>query len=218
MLQIQLNTACEGPLALNDNASELCREFLKPHGDRFFIQVSRYGDYLADIAKKPEYQAGDTLKLILPFLKAHGLTNAMIRDSATQNLRLLSGAEETYKFLHGFGFPIFALSIGYRQFAEAVGSKLGFDSEHLVCTELDLDRYRLAASEAEELRRLEEEIAAAPAIELPPESALWRLCPDRCRRLSPGWTASSGSVCRSWRSGCSTGRLFRWAAPKRPRP
>ena len=80
MLQIQLHTACEGPLALNDNASELCREFIKPHGDRFFTQVSRYGDYLADIAKKPEYQAGDTLKLILPFLKAHGLTNAMIRD------------------------------------------------------------------------------------------------------------------------------------------
>ncbi len=72
MLQIQLDTACEGPLALNDNAFELCREFIKPHGDRFFSQVSRYGDYLADMAKKPEYQAGDTLKLILPFLKAHG--------------------------------------------------------------------------------------------------------------------------------------------------
>ena len=71
MLQIQLNTDCEGPLALNDNAFELCREFMKPHGYRFFTQVSRYGNFLANIAQKPEYQAGDTLKLILPFLQAH---------------------------------------------------------------------------------------------------------------------------------------------------
>ena len=98
MLQIQLNTDCEGPLALNDNAFELCREFMKPHGDRFFTQVSRYGDFLADMAQKPEYQAGDTLKLILPFLQAHGLTNALSRDFSSQNLRLVPGAEEAYRF------------------------------------------------------------------------------------------------------------------------
>jgi energy-converting hydrogenase A subunit R len=167
MLQIQLDIDCEGPLALNDNAFELCREFIKPHGDRFFSQVSRYGDYLAAIAKKPEYQAGDTLKLILPFLKAHGVTNAMSRDFSTQNIRLLSGAAEAYQFLHRFGFPICAISTAYRPFAEAVGSRLGFDSEHVLGTELDLDRYQLSPAEAEELRRLEEEIVAAPAIELP---------------------------------------------------
>ncbi len=171
MLQIQLNTDCEGPLALNDNAFELCREFIKPHGDRFFTQVSRYGDYLADIAKQPEYQAGDTLKLILPFLKAHGVSNAMIRDFSSQNLRLVPGAEEAYRFLHGFKFPIFEISTSYRQFAEAVGTKLGFDAAHIFCTELDLDRYQLAPAEAEELRRLEEEILAAPAIELPAGAA-----------------------------------------------
>ncbi len=171
MLQIQLHTACEGPLALNDHAFELCREFIKPHGDRFFTQVRRYGDYLAEIAKKPEFKASDTLKLILPFLKAHGLTNAMIRDFSIQGLRLLPGAAEAYKFLHGFGFPIFAISTGYHQFAEALGSKLGFDAEHIFGTELDLDRYQLATGEAEELRRLEEEIAAAPAIELPSGAA-----------------------------------------------
>ena len=171
MLQIQLNTACEGPLALNDHAFELCREFIKPHGDRFFTQVRLYGDYLADIAKRQEYQAGDTLKFILPFLKAHGATNALIRDFSLQNLRLVSGAAAAYHFLHRFGFPIFEISTSYRQFAEAVGSKLGFDAEHIFCTELDLDHYHLPPAEAEELRRLEEEIVTAPAIELPPGAA-----------------------------------------------
>lgn len=170
MIPIQIDTNCEGPLALNDNAFELCREFIKPHGGRFFTQVSRYGDYLADIAKRPDYQAGDTLKLILPFLKAHGLTNAQIRDFSRQNIRLVSGAEEAYRFLHGLKFPIFAISTGYRQFAEAVGTKLGFDAAQIFCTELDLDRYTLTPAETEELRRLEEDILAAAAIELPPEA------------------------------------------------
>ncbi len=80
MPNVQLDTDCEGPLALNDNAFELCREFIKPQGDRFFQQVSRYDDYLAEVAKKPGYKGGNTLKLILPFLKAHGLTNARIQD------------------------------------------------------------------------------------------------------------------------------------------
>ena len=171
MPQVQLNTACEGPLALNDHAFELCREFIKPHGDRFFTQVRHYGGYLADIAKRKDYQAGDTLKLILPFLKAHGATNALIRDFSLQNLRLVSGAAAAYHFLHRFGFPIFEISTSYRQFAEAVGSKLGFDAEHIFATDLDLDHYHLPPAEAEDLRRLEEEIVTAPAIELPPGAA-----------------------------------------------
>src|SRR5208337_429476 len=171
MLQIQLDTGCEGPLALNDHVFELCREFLPPLGDRFFTQLSRYGDYLADIAKPPEYQAGDTLKLIGPFLKARGLSNAAIREFSAGNLGLMPGAEETYRFLHGFGFPIFEISTSYRQFAEAVGVRLGFDPEHILGTALDLDGYTLGSGETAELRGLEEEILGIPAIELPAGAA-----------------------------------------------
>lgn len=170
MRNIQLDTDCEGPLALNDNAFELCRDFLKPDGDRFFKQVSRYDDYLADILKKPDYQAGDTLKLILPFFKAYGLTNAQIRDYSSRTLMLVPGVVETYKFLQAQEFPLFEISTSYRQFAEAVGLKLGFKPDHIFCTELDLDRYQLSAGEVEELLGFKEKIIAAPEIELPPEA------------------------------------------------
>jgi energy-converting hydrogenase A subunit R len=168
MLQVQLDTDCEGPLALNDNAFELCREFLKPHGDRLFRQLSRYEEYLTGIARRKEFKAGDTLKLILPFLKARSLSNELMRDFSTRSLQLVPGAEAAYKFLHRFDFPIFAISTSYRQFAEAVGSRLGFKTEQIFCTELDLDQYRLAEAEAAELARLEEEILATPDLELPP--------------------------------------------------
>lgn len=171
MHPLQLDTDCEGPLALNDNAFELCREFVMPDGARFFQQVSRYNDYLAGVAKKPEYRAGDTLKLILPFLKAHGLTNARISDYSRKSVKLVPGVEGAYKFLLAQGFPIFAISTSYRQFAEAVGKKLGFSPKNIFCTELDLDRYSLTAAEGEELLGLQQEIAAAPEIVLPPTAA-----------------------------------------------
>jgi energy-converting hydrogenase A subunit R len=167
MHQVQLNTDCEGPLALNDNAFELCRDFIQPQGDRFFRQLSRYGDYLAEVAKRPGYQSGNTLKLIVPFLKAQGLTNAQIEDYSRKTVVLMPGAEDTCRFLQTRGFPMFEISTSYRQFAEAVGLKLGFDREHIFCTELDLDRYKLGGGEAEELNRLVGEIAGLPAIELP---------------------------------------------------
>ncbi len=97
MHAIQLDTDCEGPLALNDNAFELCRDFLKPDGDKFFKQVSRYDDCLAGILKKPGYKVGDTLKLILPFLKAYGLTNAAILDYSLRTIMLVPGAAEAYR-------------------------------------------------------------------------------------------------------------------------
>jgi energy-converting hydrogenase A subunit R len=171
MYNVQLNTNCEGLLALNDNAFELCRDFIKPLGDRFFQQVNRYDDYLADVAKKPGHQPGNTLKFILPFLKAHGLTNAQIERYSQKTLQLMPGAEAAFPFLHSRNIPLFEISSGYRQFAEAVGLRLGFAPEQIFSTELDLDRYELAASDIEELKRLQAEIIEAPAIEFSPEAA-----------------------------------------------
>ena len=177
MPNLQLNIDCEGPLALNDNAFELCREFIQPQGVRFFQQVRRYDDYLVEVAKRPGYKSGDSLKLILPFLKAHGLTNAQVEAFSRKNVRLVPGAEGAFKFLHSRDFPIFEISTSYRPFAEAVGLKLGFKKERIFATELDLDRYSLSAAEAGELKRLQEEIVAAPAIELPPDATAADLAP-----------------------------------------
>jgi len=63
-------TDCEGPLSKNDNAYELAEHFM-PDGARFFAIVSKYDDVQADVVERHGYKAGDTLRLILPFLKAY---------------------------------------------------------------------------------------------------------------------------------------------------
>ena len=59
-------TDWEGPFGKNDYALELSAQYL-PNGDNFFTLLSKYDDILADVLKRKNYGAGDTLKLILPF-------------------------------------------------------------------------------------------------------------------------------------------------------
>jgi len=74
----QINLDCEGPITKNDNALEISRYFL-PEGEKFFSLLSRYDDFLTDIIKRKGYRAGTTLAFIIPFLKAYGATNKIIK-------------------------------------------------------------------------------------------------------------------------------------------
>lgn len=178
MRSIQLITDCEGPLVLNDNAFELCRDLIQPDGVRFFKQVSRYDDYLADVLKKPGYKAGDTLKLILPFLRAWGLTNRLIADYSRKTIKLVPGVKESLRFLLKLGIPVSMVSTSYQQYAGAVAEKLGLGEKNIYCTDLDLNGYSFGDGECEELRRLKNIIAAAPEIELPARAASLRDLPE----------------------------------------
>ena len=91
-------TDCEGPISKNDNAFELTSHFI-PNGNRLFTLISKYDDILADIVKRPGYKAGDTLKLILPFLKAYGVTNQAILEYSSKNVLLVPGAKEMLHFV-----------------------------------------------------------------------------------------------------------------------
>ena len=73
MFEKSFITDCEGPLTLNDNAFELCAHFIED-GDELFKILSLYDDYLVDEVKKDNYKAGNTLKLILPFLTSQLIT------------------------------------------------------------------------------------------------------------------------------------------------
>lgn len=171
MHPVQLVTDCEGPLALNDNAFELCRDFLGPGGDRFFRQVARYDDFMGGILQEPSHRNGDALKLILPFLLARGLTQEKLRDYCRQTVSLVPGAGSCYRFLHFLKMPLFMISTSYRPFAEAVGLKVGFKPEHIFATDLDLNRYQVSTAEAARLQELQEAIVQLEEIEVPAGAA-----------------------------------------------
>jgi energy-converting hydrogenase A subunit R len=149
-------TDCEGPITKNDNAFELCTHFL-PQGDRFFTLISRYDDILADIVKRENYKPGDTLKLILPFLKAYGVRDESMKEFSKKSLLLVPKADELLKSVKDL-MPSFIVSTSYEHYISALCELLGFPFENTYSTRVSLNSYKIQYDEAQRLKELQREI------------------------------------------------------------
>ena len=156
---------CEGPISKNDNAFELTSHFI-PNGSRLFTFISRYDDIQADIVKRRGYKAGDTLKLILPFLRAYGLSNSLVTTFSSRNLLLMPGARKMLEYVSS-SMPSYIVSTSYQQYMHALCDVVGFPFDNVRCTQLDLDRHQMDYQEKAEVKRLAEEIIKLPMIETP---------------------------------------------------
>lgn len=156
---------CEGPISKNDNAFELAASFIE-NGDRFFSLISKYDDVLVDIVKKSDYKAGDTLRLILPFLKAYGATNESVRNFSSRNVLLVPGAKDTLAFVMKL-LPSFIVSTSYEHYITALCKLTGFPFENTYCTRLNIDKYQIPEGETERLKELAKEISMLPMIKIP---------------------------------------------------
>ena len=158
-------TDCEGPISKNDNAFELVCHFI-PEGEKFFTQISRYDDVLADIVKRRGYKAGDTLKLIIPFLKAYKVTNKKMMDFSDQNILLMPGAKDALHFLSRI-IPSFIVSTSYEHYIRVLCDELDFPYKNTYCTTLNIDAYHMDKEEQEKIKQFGQEICAMPLIEIP---------------------------------------------------
>ncbi len=167
MKELQVVLDCEGPITQNDNAFELCEAFL-PDGGAFFSRISLYDDFLADVDKRPGYKAGDTLKLILPFLKAFGVSNSLMQTFSARTLVMLPYARE---MLEGLGAlcNTFIISTSYRQYLEALCAAAYFDMKHIYCTDVDMDVFDVSIEESSRLKDIAMEITMRPVLKWYPE-------------------------------------------------
>ncbi|MGB9853509.1 MAG: HAD hydrolase family protein [Candidatus Bathyarchaeales archaeon] len=159
---------CEGPISKNDNAFELTAHYVLS-GDRLFTVVSRYDDVLADVLKRPGYKAGDTLKLILPFLKAYDVTDRKMQRFSAKTLILISNVKETLQHIVKIA-PAFIVSTSYEHYIRALCRALNFPYENTYCTKVSINKYELSQEEKSRLRKLAEEISEMPIIEIPSEA------------------------------------------------
>ena len=151
---------CEGPLSVNDNAFELAGHFIED-GEKFFQIISHYDDILVDEIKRPGYNAGNTLKLILPFLKAYGATNLNMREFSSKNVLLIPGARATLGLLQ-FIMPSYIVSTSYEPYIRALCDLTNFSFDQCYCTRLDLDSHPLSEQDREKLKKFRLSIVTDP--------------------------------------------------------
>lgn len=168
-------TDCEGPLSINDNAYELAGKYIE-NGEKFFEIISKYDDVLADEIKRPGYNAGDTLKLILPFLKAYGISNEEITRFSEETILLIPGARDTLQFVY-CTMPSFIISTSYQQYIQALCNLTGFPFENTFSTKLDIDQYSLTDKEEKRIKELREEILRDDSFENL-EKIFWKIIPQ----------------------------------------
>ena len=161
---------CEGPLSKNDNAFELTSEHI-PNGGRFFSVISRYDDVEADVVKRSDYKAGDTLKLILPFLKAYEVTDKAMEDFSSENILLVPGAKDTLKQVSTF-MPSFIVSTSYEHYIRSLCEKVDFPFENTYSTRLNIDNYMSSEDEKIKLRAIVKEVVEMPLMKIPESNSL----------------------------------------------
>ena len=128
----------EGPLTPRDNAYDLMKLF--PDGEKIFEVISRYDDLLT-LEEREDYEPGDTLALIVPFLVLHGITEDNIATLAT-GASLIGGARELVSWLETGGWKVFCITTTYEQYALHITQKLGIFSHNVAGTLFPLNRIR----------------------------------------------------------------------------
>jgi energy-converting hydrogenase A subunit R len=127
----------EGPISAQDNAYEVFG--LVPNGHEIFEVISKYDDILA-LENRPNYEAGDTLSLIAPFLVAHGIGEEEVFDVSKEAF-LLRGIKRMIEHLKEHDWSIYIISTSYQQHAYNIACQLGIDDEEVRCTMFPLDDY-----------------------------------------------------------------------------
>jgi energy-converting hydrogenase A subunit R len=153
----------EGPLATQDNAYELMKLF--PDGGRIFEVISRYDDLLT-LASRFDYEPGDTLALIAPFLLCHGIKEDDISGLA-RKATLTFGAVNLVSRLCAEGWKVFCISTSYEQYAKRVAHRVGIFSQNVASTSFPLDKFSndLRGQDCHILDMLEKEILNRQSME-----------------------------------------------------
>ena len=160
MFEKSFITDCEGPLTLNDNAFELADNFIENGGDLFKI-LSLYDDYLVDVVKKPDYKAGNTLKLILPFFVVENLKNEDLIDFSRNNIYSVNDSKFLLEYLKGT-MNTYIVSTSYGQYIEAVSNYMEVPFENTFYTNVNVDELELTSDEIEKINEYKNSILENP--------------------------------------------------------
>lgn len=160
MFEKSFITDCEGPLTLNDNAFEMAEHFIE-NGGELFKTLSLYDDYLADVVKKENYKAGNTLKLILPFFVCENLENKDFVEFSKDHIYAVSGSKFLLEYLKK-SMNTYIVSTSYGQYIEAVSNYMEVPFKNTFYTDVDVDVLELNEDEIKKISEFKDEILKNP--------------------------------------------------------
>ena len=158
----QLILSCDGVLSTNDYARDLCARSIR-NGGRFFDAVSRYEDLSTYALERDETKTRQTMKMIIPFLKAFGMTDHFAYEFAKEDLHPMPGADGSLSYLRRL-LPTYIATGSYEHHMMALCDSLDFPIENATYTKVEFDS---AENDRQEDRRLRELANKISSLRLP---------------------------------------------------
>ena len=110
--------------------------------------------------------AGSTLKLILPFFKAYGVTDKQAEAFSENNIVLIANSRNTLHHVRTIA-EAFICSTSYQHYIKALCKAIEFPYKNTYCTKVNLDKCAITPKEKDQLRKITQEIAQMHPIEIP---------------------------------------------------
>lgn len=148
----QLVCSCKGFLQMNDSSRDLCARFVD-RGDKLYDMISRYDDMTAYVLNRSEGRSGNTVKFIVPFLKAYGMTDYAAMEHCRNSLKLMPEAKRVMRHLMDT-LPTFVTTSSYEHNVMNICNELDIPRGVVECTDIAFDEHEMTRQEAKTIREM----------------------------------------------------------------
>ncbi len=121
--------------------------------------VRRYDDLTAYFLGREEATAGSVSKWVLPFLKANGATDYLLREAYAEAVRITPGAPDSIRFISEM-MPTFVCTSTYEHAWMHVAENIDAPLCEVCCSTVDLDQVQFGRMDSRAVRSLCDEITA----------------------------------------------------------
>lgn len=151
-------TNCRGFITMNNYLRDLCARFIR-NGAHFYDVMLRYDELTAYVLGREEATAGNVIKWVVPFLKAHGATNHLVKTFGREDLRLMPGATTAMRYISS-QMPSFLTTSIFEHGMMDISDELNVPTVETACSKMDLDTVQFSRTEARKLREMTEMVSS----------------------------------------------------------
>ncbi len=151
-------TNLSGFVLKNNTLRDVCARFIR-NGAHFYDVVRRYDELTAYVLGREDATAGNTVKWVVPFLKANGATDHLVRTCYDETMQMMPGSEDALRYISRT-LPTSISSSIYGHGWMCVDERVNAPLCDVFCSDMDLDHMQFGRTEARKVREMCSEITA----------------------------------------------------------
>lgn len=153
-----LVTNLSGFVLKNNTLRDVCARFIR-NGEHFYDVIRRYDSLTAYVLGRDEATAGNTVKWVMPFLKANGASDYLLKRTYAETMQVMPGAEDALRYISKL-LPTHVTTSLYEHAWIDLAERIDAPLCDVFCSKVDMDSTEFGRGDARRVRELCERITA----------------------------------------------------------